>query len=736
MDELLREVIDIFVAEVREQADRISQALLQMEQQPAKIPMEIEELYRQAHSMKGSSASLGVEELSLLAHHFEGALLPVRRSRAPLTSEMVDLGLKAMDAAKLRVVGLQADNDVGLAEVHALTDKLAQLAAQSPQPAHGAPPNGEDPAPDALPLSSVDEVGEPVSLHTDNGNVSQIPSGDAPDTVRVAIDKLAQLVHHTDDLRRLRGQLERHHTDVTAMMRSLEKLLRHHGKTGDTQARKTQDELAHFLRSLRALRRDLLDDTEALQATTSELDDGLRAMQLLPATLLQQPLQRAVREACRSTGKDATLQLFGEDVFLDRTLLEAIKTPLVHVVRNAVDHGLEDVAVREAIGKPALGHITVNIEQRGSQVEITVSDDGRGLDLTRIREVAVQRGLLSASEAHQLDETESYALLLRPGFSTKEEATELSGRGVGLDVVNTTVRKLHGSLQLSSQPGQGATFLISVPLTVAASRLLMLDEQDHTFALPLPAIARIALPRREDLVKIGNQTVYYIDEQPHTVIGLSKLLGLTYSGEAPSRQPLLLLRGTTGVAIACDRLRGENDLVLRPLPVELRRFTLLSAVAIVPSGPALFVLSPQALIQAAASLRLTQDVRSRRRTVLVADDSITTRSLLRSVLESGGYRVRTAADGDEALRIARGESIDLLVSDVRMPRLDGISLLGRLRSDARTSKLPVVLFSGANNDEDRQRGLSAGASAYLAKSDFERGHLIDVVTQLLTEAGS
>lgn len=735
MDELLREVIDIFVAEVREQADRIAQALLLMEQQPSKIPTEIEELYRQAHSMKGSSASLGVEELSLLAHHFESALLPVRRHRAPLTAEMVDLGLKAMDAAKLRVVGLQADSDVGLAEVRALTDRLERLAAAQPSasPSGAATEAREVP----VPLVSVDEVGEPVqSPQESDPTATHAPATDAPDTVRVSIDKLAQLVQHTDDLRRLRGQLERHHTDVTTLARNVERLLRHASKGGEPLSRKTTEELSQFLRGLRALRRDLLDDSEALQATTSELDDGLRAMQLLPATLLQQPLHRAVREACRATGKEAALRLFGEDVFLDRTLLEAIKTPLLHLVRNSVDHGIEDVAVREAIGKPALGRIAVNIEQRGSQVEIAVTDDGRGLDVARVREVAVQKGLLSAAEANRLDENESYALLLRPGFSTKEEATELSGRGVGLDVVNTTVRKLHGSLQMSSQPGQGTTFLISVPLTVAASRLLLLDEQDHTFALPLPAISRIALPRREELVKVGNQTVYYIDDQPHTVIGLSKLLGLTYSGEAPSRQPLLLLRGTGGVAIACDRLRGENDLVLRPLPVELRRLSLLSAVAIVPSGPALFVLSPQALISAAASLRKVQDVRSRRQTVLVADDSITTRSLLRSVLESGGYRVRTAADGDEALRLARGEPIDLLVSDVRMPRLDGISLLAKLRSDARTSKLPVVLFSGANNEEDRQRGLAAGASAYLAKSDFERGHLIDVVTQLLGESAS
>ncbi len=264
----------------------------------------------------------------------------------------------------------------------------------------------------------------------------------------------------------------------------------------------------------------------------------------------------------------------------------------------------------------------------------------------------------------------------------------------------------------------------------------MVEEQDHTFALPLPAVARIALPRREELVQLGGQTVYYIDGQPHTVLGLSKLLGQTHSGEAPNRQPLLILRGASGVAIACDKLRGESELVLRPLPIELRRYPLLSSVAIVPSGPALFVLSPQGLLSAAGSLRMAHDARARRRTVLVADDSITTRSLLRSVLEGGGYRVRTASDGDEALRIARSEPIDLVVSDVRMPRLDGIGLLQRIRSDARTSKLPLVLFSGASNDEDRQSGLSAGASAYLAKSDFERGHLVDVVTQLLKETAS
>jgi two-component system chemotaxis sensor kinase CheA len=741
MDDLLREVIDIFVAEAREQADRIAQALLTMEQQPASIAKEIEELYRQAHSLKGSSASLGVEELSQLAHQLESALLPVRRQRGQLTAELVDLGLQAMDAVKLRVAGLQADNELGLSDVQRLTNRFEQLA-HSAQPES---PATTDRTADAATEARAGQAGssrraEPPAhreatrpTEDEQAETAFAGTSEAAESVRVSIDKLSALVQHTDALRRLRGQLEHHQSEVTTMLRGLEKLVRSGPKQGEAQVKRIDEDLQHLVRGLRSLRRDLMDDIEGLQSTTGELDDGLRAMQLLPASLLSQPLHRAVREACRSTGKEATLQLDGEDVFLDRTLLEAIKTPLLHVVRNAVDHGIEPVEVREAVGKPAAGQLRINIEQRGSQVELTVTDDGRGLDVVRIREVAQQRGLLSAKEAALLDENESYQLLLRPGFSTKEEITALSGRGVGLDVVSTTVRKLHGTLGIESAPGAGTTFTISVPLTVAASRVLMLEEQDHTFALPLPAIARIALPRREELATLGSQTVFYIDGQPHTVLRLSKLIGQTHTGEAPARQPLLQLRGSGGVVIACDRLRGEADLVLRPLPIELRRYPLLSSVAIVPSGPALFVLSPQGLLATATSLRLAQENLSRRRTVLVADDSITTRSLLRSVLEGGGYRVRTASDGDEALRIARSERIDLVVSDVRMPRLDGIGLLLRLRGDARTSRLPLVLFSGAQSEEDRLRGLAAGASAYLAKSDFERGQLVDVVTQLLKE---
>lgn len=396
--------------------------------------------------------------------------------------------------------------------------------------------------------------------------------------------------------------------------------------------------------------------------------------------MLSQPLHRAIREACRSTGKEATLVLRGEDVFLDCTLLEAIQTPLLHVVRNAVDHGIEDIAVREAIGKPAVGRISVTIEQRGSQVEITVEDDGRGLDVTRIREVAIKRSLLSATEAARLDEQEVYQLLLRPGFSTKEETHDAvrsgrrSGRGQHHGAQATRLADTgidagsRGAVRDLGPAHRGG--IATADARRAGSHLCAATARRRSNCPP-PS-------RRAGSVRWPNG-VLHRRSAAHGAPSVVEPLRQTHSGDVPNRQPLLILRGASGVAIACDKLRGEAELVLRPLPIELRRLPLSTpSTAIVPSGPALFVLSPQGLLRTVGSLRMAHDARSRRRTVLVADDSITTCSLLRSVLEGGGYRVRTASDGDEALRIARSEPIDLVVSDVRMPRLDGIGLLQRL----------------------------------------------------------
>jgi chemotaxis protein histidine kinase CheA len=707
MDDVLKQVVAVFAAEVKEQAQKIEAALLAMDGSPSAIPQQIEELYRQAHSLKGSSASLGVTELEKLAHHLEDALTPLRRGLGDLTPALVDAALGALDAARQRADGLAAGGNAGEAEALAAAEELRRLAS-----------DGEGVRDEATAVEAT--VAAPV--------IQQAES-DGEGTMRVQAASLSALERRLDELRELRGRIDRDAGGATQIVHALERMWQT-VRNGQTVG---ADALYHLLRQASALRRDLIDDGEVAQSHTVELEETLRTMRLVPAELLQVSAARAVREACRHSGKDARLEFLGGESLIDRRLLEEIKNPLLHLVRNAVDHGVESAIVREAVGKPMRATVTVNVEQRGREVRVEVRDDGRGVDVNKVRQRAVERGLLSESDAARLGVRETHELLFRPGFTTADEVTELSGRGVGLDVVRDAMVRLHGQVDVDSEPGRGATFTLQAPFTIAGSETMVLEESGRMFAVPLPHVERILRVRPGDLQAIGGRTFFHLDDQPMPVLHLARWLGLTEQHTGSAFQTLAVIRGAAArAAIICERIIGARDLLLRPLPPELAQIRSLQNAAVLPNGQAIFVLSPRALVEAASLAHEERRAPTGRQcTVLIADDAITTRAVLRTVLEGSGFRVRVAADGDEALRIAWSESIDLLVSDVHMPRLDGIGLCERLRADPRTRTLPIVLFSSLDSDDDRRRGTASGANAYLSKNAFDRGQLIDVVNSLV-----
>jgi two-component system, chemotaxis family, sensor kinase CheA len=727
MDDVLRQVVQIFAQEVKEQAQRIAQALLMMEGDPSTMAAQIEELYRQAHSLKGSSSSLGVTELEQLAHQLEEALMPVRRGTAPLTPELTDAALRAMDAARLRADGLVVDSRQGMAEVVGVTDELrahaATIAATTSAGATGSAPAAASAA-HAAGATGAAPAAAVAPATVDDG-----------DTLRVAAARLAAVERRLDELRAVRGRLDSRSDNAAVVIGELEELWHvTRASARHRAAAVAPDRMYQVLRRVTALRRDLLDDAELAQANIVELDDNLRALRMVPFSTVKEPLQRAVRDACRRTDKDARLELVGGEQEVDRRLLEELKNPLVHLVRNAVDHGIELPDVREAVGKPSRACIEVKIEQRGADMLVDVRDDGRGIDLPSIRQKAIERGLYDEAAAAKLDERELYDLLFRSGFSTAEAVTELSGRGVGLDVVRDAVTKMHGHVELTSEPGRGTRFRLAVPLTVAGSETMLVRESDRTFALPQVNLERVVRAQLSELKPAAGRTYFHLDDHPIPVVRLARVLGLT---ERHSGSPWVMLAvmraGAQRAAVVCERLLGSRDLVLRPLPPELAGLRLLDAAAILPDGSPILVLSPRALVEAAVEERAPalQPGFVPPGTVLVADDSITTRALLRNALEASGYLVRVAGDGDEALRLALTEPIDLVVSDVRMPRLDGFELTARLKADARTARLPVVLFSSLDSDEDRRRGTVSGASAYLTKGAYERGQLVDIVNSLI-----
>src|SRR6185312_7871172 len=406
-------------------------------------------------------------------------------------------------------------------------------------------------------------------------------------------------------------------------------------------------------------------------------------MRMVPAGNLGEPLGRALRDACKRTGKQARLVVEGGEVQLDRHVLEELKGPLIHLVRNAIDHGIEEPEVREAIGKPARARVELVVRQELRTLHVEVRDDGRGVDVEAAREQARVRGLVSDAEAERLDEAQVIDLLFRSGFSTAAEVTELSGRGVGLDVVRDAATRLQGSASMTSTMGRGSAVHLTVPLTVAAHSGIVVEERGRRFALPLAQVERVVRATAAELRDDGARTVFDLDDEPLPIARLSTLLDAPARGGKSAVTILVARAGEGRVGIVCERLIGQRELLLRPLPTELSTLDHISGVALLPSGEAIFVLSPVVLARQPQQRRKTTPSAPRERAVLIADDSITIRSLLRHALEAAGFRVRTATDGEEALQLAGLERFDLVVADVRMPRVDGLQLTARLRASPR-----------------------------------------------------
>jgi two-component system chemotaxis sensor kinase CheA len=408
---------------------------------------------------------------------------------------------------------------------------------------------------------------------------------------------------------------------------------------------------------------------------------------------------------------------------------------LLQLCRNAVDHGIETPAERKAAGKPAEGIIRLRGELRGAEVLLTVADDGRGLDLPAVRQQAQRRGLPLPATAR-----EAAAVVFSVGFSTAPSVTELSGRGVGLDVVKAAVESLHGTVALASEPGQGVSFTVRVPVTLTTFRAVLFRVGGHVFALPASAIRRLERLSPERIASVEGRDMLATPEGPIPLGSLAQAVGLPSADPSTGRAPVALIEvGTRIAALVIDELLEEREVLLKPLGRHLRNSRFVLGGTLLPDGQLALVLSAAELVRAFLSsgrgdslaAKLTSDHSQARKRILVADDSITTRSLEKSIIESAGYDVLAVADGEEAWRVLQQRPVDLVVSDVEMPRMDGFALAEAIRGSRRWGRLPVVLVSALCSDADRARGLAVGANAYIAKGTFDQHELLQTISQLL-----
>jgi two-component system sensor histidine kinase and response regulator WspE len=479
------------------------------------------------------------------------------------------------------------------------------------------------------------------------------------------------------------------------------------------------------------------------EETSTQLYHEVLSSRMRPFSDATAALPRTVRDLARALGKDARLEIAGDTVPVDRDILARLDAPLNHLLRNAIDHGVETPDERRAAGKPAQATLRVEARHHAGMLRIRVSDDGRGIDLTRLRERIERRALASREMTESMSRQELLEFLFLPGFSTAQKVTEISGRGVGLDVVQSTAREIGGVARIETELGRGTTFELELPITLSVIRALLVDVAGETLAFPLARIERVAAPGADELRSVEGRGQFLLDGIPVGVLDASRVLALADARAAKRREHVVVLgSGDDRYGFAVDGLVGEEDLVVRALDTRLGKVPHLSAAAVRENGDPVLIVDVEDVLssvrQALGEGRLRGArpaiAHAERRTLraLVVDDSATVREVERQLLQRLGFEVETAVDGMDGWNALReGGAFDLVVSDIDMPRMNGIEFVRTLRGDARFTAVPVIVVSYKDRDEDRLAGLEAGATAYLTKGAFRDSTFADTVRELV-----
>ncbi len=694
-DELTRRLMGVFLDEMEEHVAAWNRDLLALERTESRDERDalVRSLFRTAHSLKGAARSVGLGPLEQLCHRLESRLATVRDGSEPMDDALVERLLAAGDV---------------------IADAREQLRRGRPLEHVGG-----------LDLSSVRQT---PSAASEPPARDQAAVGAAP--LRVAAEKLDALLLHTGELRAASTKLDARSEDV----HSLRDRVRRMRRTADAATAETMRQIEHDLDRL-AMR--LRAEARTVVHATREVEAGVRATRMMPFHHACEGLDRIVRDAARASGKEAALAIDGGAVEVDRAVVEALRDPLVHLVRNAVVHGIEHAADRRAAGKRERGRVTISASLRGSEVAISVGDDGAGLDLDAIARRAGDRGVAVPREKDEIAR-----LVFVAGLSTARNVDELSGRGVGLDVVKARVEAIHGGIDIATAPGEGTLVTVAVPLTLSTVQSLVLRVGPHAFALPTTHVRTMCRVDPGRVMTVDRRSTLVMDGTAVPFGTLHEALGLP---PPPAPEPGALLQVIVAVAAAgvvalrVDELVDVQSVVVEGLGPRILDARNVAGVTVLSSGELALILSGGDLVRSALAARAagasgTAAVAPRRRAerrLLVADDSATTRALERTILEAAGYRVVVAPDGEAAWRLLQEQGADLVVSDVEMPGLDGFELTRRIRESARFRELPIVLLTALARDEDRLAGLEAGANAYLVKSAFDQSELLRVIEELL-----
>ena len=689
----------------------------------------IDGILREAHTMKGAAGMVGMMRVSRLAHRLEDLLVELRSGTRRSTPELTDSMLLVVDGLG-RLITSPSSAEQDASDELAMERLLPTPAVADPVPA---------PAVRATSAASV-EVGVPVppaALRASSPVSVEVnlpvaaPKVPVPISV-VPVEITAVPVATTPLPRSPSASVDRETVETATLdvpVARIDELNRLVGEVSAAQLR-----VGHKFGSELQQNPDAITEYRELTKVINQLQEVTERTRMVPIGTLGAILRRTVRDTARSLGKKVRWELIGEDVEVDRGVLEQLVSPLLHLVRNSIGHGIELPADRLAAGKPEEAVVRLHATQVGSKVVIAISDDGAGINVAAVRAAAVKRGL----EVDGLTEDQSMHLIFHTGVSTAKTLTETSGRGVGLDVVKTAVEAVHGEVQIVNHPGAGAEFRIVVPITLTVVPCLIVSIGGQSFGLPLHRIIRMLEAQNFQLVSGKNLAV--VDGRAVPVSDLASLLGLPSAGVGPW---VLLGTADSPHAFQVETVVQKRDVVVRGLTGRLRDLKAVSGACIEPNGSILLVLDISTLIERSLSAVAAGSNGTAKAagpppqlSIVVVDDALMVRELQRSILERGGYAVRTASDGAAALAMLTDAPADLVVTDVEMPVLDGLQLITSMRSHPRLANVPVLIVSSHGTEEDRQRGMDVGADGYIVKTAFDEVGLLSAVSRLLGRTGT
>ena len=810
------EILEFFQPEAEEHLQVVSDCMLTLE--GAKNPDEINRLFRAIHTLKGSAAQVGLKRLGAIAHRVEDLIGHLREGQIDPSPVVVDLCLESVDALKKCLHRQWADESEMRAGVDSLLARIAEFAPEEPE-------EGEAP-PEAVAAASSEQgaasqFGEPVTsvAMRQSGKAAGAAQGSAK-SVRISLPRLDRMMNTVGELvinrTRMVGRVTELERLVDTLSFSKERL---QGKVSEFQDKyefnrisasrfnvpwlsaTTSEMLTSSAAGQRStlsefseLEMDRYDDFNILSRSMTEisadvnevlsqlesfigrvegdideftklahhLQDEITAARMVPIGTLYSRLTRAVRDAAKSAGKQVELELAGDETELDNNIIQQIGDPLVHLVRNAVAHGIEIAPEREVAGKPAVGKVSLRAYHRGNHVYIEVADDGRGIDYQRVKHSAIDRGLVSPETADRLTEGDLREMLFHPGFSTAPVKNELAGRGVGLDVVRANLSALNGEIEIHSKAGEGTRFTLKVPLTLIISPALFVRCGIATFALPLAVVEEIRRLRADEIEDVGGKLLAKVRDVVTEVVRLDAYLGLAPLEPVNGYFRMVVANaGDRQIGLVVEEVLGKDEIVIKSLGEYCRRVKLFPGTTIAPDGSLILLIDLNRMIAAEPSERRAVQASAsaarvfapgatavargtipaeaidrvqQERVIVVADDSISVRKFVGRMLEKAGYRVKLASDGLEAAELVSQHGCHLVITDLEMPRMTGYELMAQLRQSPTTRRIPVMVVTSRAGAKHRGRAMKEGASAFLTKP-VQEDQLLNAVEQLIgTEA--